>query len=174
MEEAPASGRVKRPDNNIQISSKSNPDCTFSLDMPETFMRSIFRSVLVKPRQCKNGHLCCYDCVFNLLKTEKKKCAKCPECRISTSMASLSHNRIAAAFTDDLEVQCDQSDGENRCDWLGPMCLSDDHCRNSCEYVRVLCNNNEHGCSERILRKDLTEYEIHCSFNNTPYDLCQQ
>ncbi|EFA80504.1 RGS-containing protein kinase [Heterostelium album PN500] len=58
--------------------------------------------IINKPRQCKNGHLFCMDCILQSL----KKIQECPECRCSLNVEKLSRSLFVERHLRTLSVFC--------------------------------------------------------------------
>jgi hypothetical protein len=133
------------------------------------------------PRQCKEGHLFCLDCVQKQIEVNPS----CPLCRQPISMNSISRNLIAEMAVENLMIWCkyhfDWEDGTNwtkndvdGCPESFPSMQLASHERH-CQFAWAVCPFSSQGqrCSERNLRKKtLKEHERVCLYRTIECEFC--
>ncbi|GAM23650.1 hypothetical protein SAMD00019534_068250 [Acytostelium subglobosum LB1] len=123
--------------------------------------------IINKPRQCKNGHLFCMECILMSL----KKSQECPECRCSLNMEKLSRSLFVERHLRTLSVYCKfhfkfqkgagwvvDEDGCNEILTLENSTKHEITCEHSFEYCRY---NKECGLIRRRLMDAHLEVCLH-------------
>ncbi len=79
----------------------------------EDFICGICLNVLKDPSQCQNGHMFCFSCINQAMKTRQL----CPCCNIPLYFQSLSYCLTVRNLIDKLTVKCTNQN----CDWTGHL-----------------------------------------------------
>ena len=74
-------------------------------EVPDLYLCSICEDVLVKPHQCKEGHMYCYNCIDNWLKEEEY----CPVCIQGMTKAELAKCLVLDNLVGQLKVRCEHN-----------------------------------------------------------------
>src|SRR5689334_22205534 len=90
----------------------------------ENLLCGICLEVLNNPQQCKNGHMCCKECLRLTTLTKNE----CPTCKCSLDGDRTSCNRYVREVVENLEVKC----GSISCTWKGSLCQREQHILTEC------------------------------------------
>jgi len=128
-----------------------------------------------KPRQCKDGHLFCYQCIQQQIEHNPS----CPLCRTEITLENIGRNLVAEKQAENLLVWCRYHFelGENE-EWF----VSEMGCNEAllsinlaahekqCAYAWTSCPYSEK-CG-KIRKKNRSEHESECVFRTIQCDFC--
>jgi hypothetical protein len=150
-------------------------DMRFVGDEFKNYICAICMEICRKPRQCKDGHLFCFDC----LKQQIEHNPSCPSCRNEIALDNISRNLVAEKQIENLLVWCRYHFelGENE------ECLfSEDGCTESllsinlaahekqCLYAWTNCPYSDK-CG-KVRKKNRSEHEVECTYRTTACEYC--
>ena len=144
---------------------------------------TICQEIMMRPVQCRNGHLYCKGCIEKLL-TNASAQKECPSCRVKMKVNELSLNVLAAGMIEGLTIYCpttletaDNSKhferkskkrktlhtenlAKSKCEWVGTVGNVNAHLR-CCANARVHCPHRN--CDATPIRSDLSLHLITCT-----------
>lgn len=134
-------------------------------------------NILSAPKQCKNGHIFCQECILHYIQNVK---SECPVCRDHLTEATLGRNLLLEKHLRLLKVHCKYHfcrDEENK-DWISDK----EGCPEICHYESLLQHERECGygfvrCKfstkcDGVRRKDLAKHEQECPFRPSECSHC--
>lgn len=133
--------------------------------------------ILNKPKQCKNGHLFCGQCIVKYV--EKKP--ECPQCRCVLKEGDLSRSLFVERHIRQLNVFCRYhfTLEENRKEWVEDIEGCSETVRledlskheKQCGYASTMCPYSSQ--CERLRKKDVKRHERVCPFRPTECQYCK-
>jgi len=141
-----------------------------------SYICSICLEICRKPRQCKDGHLFCYQCIEQQIEHNPS----CPLCRTDITLENISRNLVAEKQIENLPVWCRYHFelGDTSEDWR----FSENGCNESllsinlaahekkCTYAWTSCQYSEK-CG-KIRKKNKSEHESECIYRTTNCEYC--
>jgi len=139
------------------------------------YVCSICMDVCNMPRQCKDGHLFCFECIQRQIEHSPT----CPECRQEITMGTISRNLVAEKQIENLLIWCRYhfEFGENK-EWI----ISESGCNESmsvlnlpthekqCQYAWFPCPFSLK-CG-KIRKKDMIDHEKDCKYRTIICEFC--
>jgi hypothetical protein len=157
-------------------------------DVDEEYLCAICSDVLVKPHQCKDGHVFCLACINQWLQTKKN----CPICRISLKSNDLGNCRVIENVVGKTIVRCRNSsmavvekpatrrakrlktNNSACCEWTGAMSALDYHVENDCMFSMIGCPNADKGCLKQMERQLVAEHLESCLYECVTCEYCAE
>ena len=144
------------------------------IEQPPSFcVCSICLEILRNPRQCPNGHVYCYDCIFQCMDHKKE----CPSCKCYLPEEVLANSLFARNMIGEMQVKCPTTVKEScvksdlHCSWVGSINDLDDHLNHSCVSSIVPCSNVK--CAVVVPRGNLVNHIASCAYSTLICPLCQ-
>ena len=161
---------------------------------------AICTNVTKDPKQCRNGHNFCHECLAVALARQEA----CPECREKTTLQTISSNRMAKNMIERADVYCftrlealqmaaNENDGASasaaagnkrkrsgkgtktatldHCKWIGKLCEARSHFE-ECDHAGSTCGKD--GCPAIVKRKDMDQHEASCPYRTQPCTWCHK
>jgi hypothetical protein len=142
----------------------------------ENYICPVCQDICRKPRQCKDGHLFCFECLKQVIEHNPS----CPVCRTDLALETISRNLVAEKQIENLLVWCRYHFelGEDE------ECLvSEDGCTESlmssnlaahekqCLYAWTICPYGSDKCG-KVRKMNRSEHEVECTYRTTACEYC--
>eukprot|EP01097_Dermamoeba_algensis_P004985 TRINITY_DN3177_c0_g1_i4.p1 TRINITY_DN3177_c0_g1~~TRINITY_DN3177_c0_g1_i4.p1 ORF type:complete len:424 (-),score=38.54 TRINITY_DN3177_c0_g1_i4:93-1364(-) len=147
-------------------------------DLAKELQCGICLQLLKAPRQCKNGHLFCLDCILKCL----EKRSECPHCRTELQESDLARSLFVEKHLRSLQVYCryhfkleQQKYGEllpdpSGCNDILLFENKETH-EKVCKYAFVLCKYSPK-CSG-VRKHDKEQHETECTYRPVACNYCK-
>jgi len=119
---------------------------------------SVCECVIKEAMETPCGHLFCRECVLNCL----KHASTCPIDRKDIKESELNRSVRVDRLVGRQQVHCPQKD--DGCTWVGQFSDVEGHTGKKCEFIIVICENKQHGCDVKVVRKIYAEHLADCKF----------